>query len=87
MKYNAKFLSRCRPREIGRIVWRGGIRINVRMPERVKAEGDKVLSRKGVSVSRVVRAFYEYLDKEQNIPGLLFRTQNGKHDNPYFSHA
>ena len=42
--------------------------INIRMDPTLKTSGDAVLSRLGVTPSDAVRALYEYLASEQDLP-------------------
>jgi antitoxin component of RelBE/YafQ-DinJ toxin-antitoxin module len=44
--------------------------INVRLPEHLKKSGDKVLARKGVSISELVRELYQCLVEKQDLPEL-----------------
>ena len=48
--------------------------INVRLPEDLKASGEEVLNREGLSVSDAVRRLYEYLDEAQAVPEFLKNT-------------
>jgi len=45
--------------------------LNVRMPEDLKRNGDRVLERNGVSVTEAIRALYTYLDREQALPPFM----------------
>ena len=45
--------------------------INVRMPEKLKQDGSRVLERNGVSPTEIVRSVYRYMDRHQAIPSCL----------------
>ena len=49
----------------------GTATLNVRMPEELKRNGDRVLARGGLSVSEAVRRLYEEIVREQKIPDWL----------------
>ncbi|WP_139652116.1 type II toxin-antitoxin system RelB/DinJ family antitoxin [Raoultibacter phocaeensis] len=54
--------------------------LNVRMPEDLKRNGDRVLEREGVSVSDAVRGLYRYLEDEQKVPEWLIEGTESKDD-------
>lgn len=49
----------------------GTATLNVRMSEELKRNGDRVLTREGLSVSEAIRRLYEELVREQKVPDWL----------------
>ena len=45
--------------------------INVRLPEKLKQSGSRVLERNNVSPTEIVRSVYRYMDRNQAIPECL----------------
>lgn len=42
--------------------------LNVRLPKELKDQGNQVLERNGLSVSKAVRKLYEFMVREQDVP-------------------
>lgn len=52
--------------------------LNVRMPDQLKRDGDRVLERNGMSVSDAIRALYVYLDREQSLPPFMATAESSE---------
>ncbi len=51
--------------------------LNIRLPKELKDQGNQVLERSGVSVSKLVRSMYEYMAREQEIPSFAVQPDAG----------
>ena len=45
--------------------------LNIRLLDSLKAHGNQVLEKEGITVSEAVRKLYEYLEREQKMPECL----------------
>lgn len=51
--------------------------LNVRLDKNLKTEGDRVLSKKGISATEAIRGLYRFLEQNDEVPDFC-KSETGK---------